>query len=257
MISRCILKSSQSSGDGLIVEVDILTSAPTGELHPDTHQPFVPLPAGTDGTWWQGLTDKNVALPAIKSFVFAVLNLGLLDPRRTWLEQPVPGSEHWRCNKTRRPMALIESLMIWATEEPNIFQGLFLHLDTKFTKTKKGGPFTIHNWHPQPQALIQPAQVDQFLSQARTEPRIAEPPAQSPVPTWGQGPSQSTWGPPAAPQAPPQAPPGWSPPPTQAPPWGQPPPVQAPPWGQPPPSWTPPPGAPSAPPSPSPPWARR
>ena len=80
-IGRCLLKQSQSSGLGLIVETDILTSQASGEINGQTHAPWIPLPNGTAGTWWQGMTDRNVALPAVKGFVYAILGLEPTDPR--------------------------------------------------------------------------------------------------------------------------------------------------------------------------------
>jgi hypothetical protein len=173
-IGRCLLKQSRESGLGFIVETDILTSQATGEIDDKTRLPFIPLPAGMAGTWWQGMTDKAVALPAIKQFVHAVLSLGPSDPRRQMLEQMVPGSDRWRCNRTGRPMPLIESLMLWAQGEANVLQGIFLHLETKYHRTQKGRDFTIHTWTPIDYAArgMSPPDVDGILRNAWNEPPI-------------------------------------------------------------------------------------
>ncbi len=209
-IGRCLLKQSQQSGLGFIVESDILTTRATGEINHATNQPWVPLPAGVAGTWWQGMTDKNVALPAIKQFVFAILGLENNDPRRGLLEQLVPGSERWQLVDERgrvyiagQPLALIEALMLWATSEANLFQGLIVHVDTKFTKTRKGGDFTIHNWTPINFAAmgLHPPNVDAILGQARNQPPLPVPTQQGfqqGPPGFGQPPA---WG---APQGHPQ-----------------------------------------------------
>lgn len=259
-ITRCLSKASQASGVGFIAECDILTSTQSGEINEQTRQPWIPLPTGTSGTWWQGMTDKNVAQPAIKGFVHAVLGLEANDPRRGALEQKIPGSERWACNTSRRPLALIESLMIWATEEPNILQGLFVHLDTRHTKTRKNTDFTIHNWSPINYAAMgmQPPNVDAILSRAWGEPPVNQAPQGPPpnqAPAWGQPPPPAqgpgygqpppAWGPP--PQGPPPyqptpqgPPPAWGPPPGPPPAqnWGQPPPQGPPPgYGPPPQNW--------------------
>jgi hypothetical protein len=198
MVRKTILKESQQSGLGFIAETDILTSAATGEVHPDTRVPFVPLPAGIDGTWWQSMTDTKIALPAIKVFIMAVLGLDTNDPRRGMLEQLIPGSEAWQIQDEKgrifvsgRPLALIESVSLWATSEANVLSGLYVHLDTKYTKTRKGGDFTIHNWSPLNFAAfgVQPPNLDQILGQCRNPPPIAS--RQAP-PAWGQPPAGPT-----------------------------------------------------------------
>lgn len=239
-IERMIIKPSRESGIGLIVECGIKTSAPTGEINKKTGQPWVPLSVGVDGTWWQGLLDKAVALPAIKDFCFAVLNLGPDDPRRGMLEQAIPGSESWPVNETRRPLAVIESLMLWATGPENIFHGLFVHLETRMTVTKKGTDFTLHIWNPLNWAAVPPGitppNSDEIIRRAMTPPPPiqAAPPVQ---PAWAGGGYGAP--PPMAQQPPPAANPGWGPPMAQQPPvTGFGPPAQT--WGAPPPAAPPP-----------------
>ncbi len=237
MVSRCILKESQKSGLGLIVETDILTSMATGEINGATNQAFTPLPSGMSGTWWQGMTDKNVAMPAIKGFVFALFGFESNDPRRGWLENAVPGSEAWSCNRTRRPLALIESLMTWATGETNILEGMIVHLDTRHIKTaKRGTDFTIHNWTPVNFASLgmAPVDVDSVLARCMHEPprgmaqlppvqpqgqpqfapapQFQQQPQFAPAPPAGWAPQgQNVYSPPPGPpQFAPQGPPTWA-----------------------------------------------
>ena len=207
-INRMLCKQSQQSGLGLIVETDILSSASSGEINPQTHAPWIPLPVGSQGTWWQGMTDRNVAMPAVKGFLCAVLGLEPGDPRRAWLEQTVQGSERWqlydpitnRVFSSGRPIDYAAALMAWATSEANTLQGMFVHLDTRMTKTRKNTDFTIHNWTIINYASVglAPPDVGAILTKVSNQP---------PLPVQGQAPP-----PPPPPQAwagqPQGAPPG-------------------------------------------------
>jgi hypothetical protein len=283
-ILRVFPLDTRADGLATIAELDLKSAVFKPQDDPQGKgRIWQPTPAGTQGTWYQSMQDRNVALPALKNFMISVLGLREGDPRLDqWLGY-VPGSERWPGNRTGRPVAILTSLMDHVCSDANVFQGLFVHVDCTMIKTKgKGGDFTRYDWSPLNfQALgLQPPNLDRFMALAQTmappvTPQQAQgfgPPGAPQGPPQGQGwgqapqgygqaPQGQGWGQPPAQapqgygQAPPQngPPPGWgqpSPQAPQAPQWGAGGPPgqapQAPPQGQPayPPNWGPPQGTP-------------
>ena len=154
-IARVICKETQTSGLAVIVEMDILTSKSRPQDDPK-HEGRVwnPTPAGIQGTWFQSMTDKSVALPAIKGFLHAALGLRPNDSRVERLDQPIAGSESWPTNPTRRPVPLVSNLMEHAIEK-NLLAGCCVHLECSIILTqKKKEDFTLYRFTPADYALL-------------------------------------------------------------------------------------------------------
>lgn len=266
-INRVLAKNTQSSGLATIVEMEIVNSTSRPQDDPKgLGRTWNPTPVGVHGTWFQGMTNKNVALPAIKSFVYAVLGLRSNDSRVEVLESMIPGSEHWPTNTSRRPISYITNLMDHAIGEGNILAGLCVHLECSMIATQsKREDFTLYNFTPADFASLRlaPPNLEALLTKvgvpagasyapptamgwsspggagappARGASAVSAPPAQLPPP--GPG-----WGPALAPTA---AAPGWAASPAPAvagPGWGAPPPPLPPmPAVRPSPTWSLPPG---------------
>lgn len=120
-VRRTLAKDSIKSGLAFIVEFDVVES--NLEEHP----------VGSSATWYQKMTDKTVALPAIKSFVLAASGV---DPANRDAMAEI-NSE-------------IEGILDEATtnETNNALVGQEVFVTTFSTKTKKGFDFTNHRWTP-------------------------------------------------------------------------------------------------------------
>lgn len=155
-VARVLQKETETSGLALITELDVLTSKARPQEDPKGEgRTWIPTPAGIQATWFQGLTDKRVAFPAIKNFLDALLRLRPGDPRAEQLEQLIPGSEKWPANPTRRPIALISNLMEHATGGANLLAGLCVHLECSMILTRrKKEDFTLHRFSPADYAAL-------------------------------------------------------------------------------------------------------
>jgi hypothetical protein len=246
-IGRVIAKNTQQSGLATIAEFDILRSTPRPQQDPkNMGRTWEPTPSGIQGTYFQSMVDRNVANPAIKSMVRAILGLRQGDPLCQELDAMIPGHNP-------QGLTVIENLMMQAIGEQNVFAGLLVHLECIMILTKKKEDFTVYNFSPLDFHGLNMAPPDAagFIARARV---IAPPPGYGqPPPNYGQPPNPA-WGPPQASPGygqaqphygqPPGAPPGWQPAPQGPPPgYGQPPPNYGPP-----PAWGPGPAAPGQPP---------
>lgn len=135
-IERTIAKESVKSGLGFICEVRIVEVSRPGE---EGHEKS-PVTAGEKRTWWQGMTDKTVAFPALKSWAGAVAGY----TEKADIDRDVgPG---------------LSKVLQHATDNPadNDFVGVHVNLETWHKKTKKGGDFTVHDWSPYDEAEPEP-----------------------------------------------------------------------------------------------------
>jgi hypothetical protein len=120
-VNRALLKQTQKSGLGFIVEFEVISS--TAQAHP----------VGSIATWFQKMASPSIAFSAIKEFLLAVLNL---DPRRdiqTIGMQVDP---------------VIETIMDHVVSEANPLSGMFVHAEAFQTLTQKGTDFTAIRWTP-------------------------------------------------------------------------------------------------------------
>jgi len=122
-VKRTIAKESIKSGVGFIVEFEVIESNV-----PDK------VPVGSKATWWQGMTDRTVAFPAIKEFV-AVLS-GFERHQKQEIEAEVS--------------PVIRGVLDHATEHPddNDLIGCRIVCETVNKRTKNDRDFTLHLWSP-------------------------------------------------------------------------------------------------------------
>ena len=124
-VQNVLLKDTERSGLAFIVEFRIL------EVIGDAASNH---PVGSKGTWFQKMTDKTVALPAIKEFMISLMGVDMRDAEAM--------SEF---------NAGLESLLDEITEtlgagEEHPLKGQRIHCETHTKLTKKQQEFTVHNW---------------------------------------------------------------------------------------------------------------
>jgi hypothetical protein len=129
-VKKTLLKESRASGLGFIAECVVVEVDEPGE---EGHE-LAPVREGEKRTWWQGMRDKDVALPALKGFV-AVLS-GYDPSDKDQIEQEI--SPHVQDT-------LDEAV---ASPDDNNLTGLRGRLQTFHKLTKKGNDFTVHQWSP-------------------------------------------------------------------------------------------------------------
>jgi hypothetical protein len=120
-VVKTILKHTRKSGDAFIVEFEVLETT-DDEKHP----------VGTKATWFQKLSDTDIAFPAIKDFMRNLMGIDLND-KAAMLEfsQGVDG------------------LLGKSINEPETLKGNRIKVECYMTRTKgKGLDFTVHQWSP-------------------------------------------------------------------------------------------------------------
>lgn len=122
-VRKVILKETQSSGLAFIVEFTVLSS--TVEKHA----------VGSKATWFQKMTDRKVALPAIKELFIPLLKIDMTDPE---------AKEEF--NSTLEE--LLDEMTSWEPEsgEEHPLAGERVNVETFSKLTKKGLDFTAHIW---------------------------------------------------------------------------------------------------------------
>lgn len=122
-VTKTLAKQTRKSGVGFIVELKIVETN-----MPEEH------PIGSKATWFQKMTDRDVAFPAIKAWAAACA-----------------GYEAHEKDKIEKEVAphLSEALDN-ATTNPtdNDFVGVLLRLETEQIKTRNDRDFTRHEWSP-------------------------------------------------------------------------------------------------------------
>lgn len=124
-IDKVITKRTRKSGDGLIVEFKVLTT--TDEKN---------HPAKSKATWFQKMTDVDVAFGAIKLFLYAVLGYNYSDPED-------------KAKIAAEVDPVIEGLMGEAVGDDQPLRGRRVRVRTYMKKTAlKQADFTVHDWQP-------------------------------------------------------------------------------------------------------------
>lgn len=120
-ICRCLVKDTRKSGSAFIVEMKILKSS--NPKHP----------VGSSASWFQKLTDKDIALGALMEFAAPLMGVDSKDRQR--LDSEV------------RPM--IEPFIAEALDNGGKgAAGEKVHVEVVKKKTQKGFDFSAHNWSP-------------------------------------------------------------------------------------------------------------
>jgi hypothetical protein len=126
-IVKILLKETRRSGLGFIVEFKVIEASGEGGAQ---HAP------GTKATWFQKMTDKDIAFPAIKQFFVALLDIDMNDPE----------AKEQFDNQVEE---IVEEATEWTPENPDDthpLAGERIQCETYTKVTKKGVDFTVHNW---------------------------------------------------------------------------------------------------------------
>lgn len=125
-VKRTLWRDTVKSGAAFIVEFEVLESN------------VAEHPVGSGGTWFQKMSDKTVAYPAIKAFAVAAFGYDRSD--REGIERDISPN--------------LDDVITHAVKNPddNEFSNCEVLLETYSKKTQKGLDFTQHVWSPSPQA---------------------------------------------------------------------------------------------------------
>lgn len=151
-VKKTLAFQTRKVGMAFIAEFTIIESnKPEGTLRTvvkDGEESMVPdaFPVGTKCTWFQKLADKDVAFPAIKSFVAALSGYQLSDKNK--IDEEL--SPH------------LADLLDTCTESPedNQLVGLRVDVITTGVVTKNNRDFTRHDWDPHVYAAVAETQTD-------------------------------------------------------------------------------------------------
>jgi len=130
-VKRTIAKETIRSGIGFIVEFEVVESN-----LPDQVQ------VGSKCTWFQKMSDRTVAFPAIKAWAAAVG--GYHSYQKDEIEDEVAPE--------------LEGALTHATDNPadNDFVGCLVRVETDMIKTRNDRDFTRHDWQPYDDAEPEP-----------------------------------------------------------------------------------------------------
>lgn len=148
-VKKTIAKQTRKSGLGFIVELRVAEVERAGQ---EGHE-LSPVTVGEKRTWFQKMTDLNVAFPAIKAWAAAIAGYEMHEKEAIDAEVAPE----------------LEGAMNRATENPsdNDFVGCLVKLETEATKTGKGLDFTHHNWAPYEEREDEPTDaVDEMSASA-------------------------------------------------------------------------------------------
>ncbi len=123
-VVNCLTKQTQKSGEGFIVEFEILESS-----DPVNHA------VGTKASWFQSLKNVQVAFGAVKEFLAAVYGYQL---------GTAPGKAKFEAEMGPQ----IEAYAAAASDGRNNLAGQIVKVQTQMVKTQKQTDFTRHTWSP-------------------------------------------------------------------------------------------------------------
>lgn len=132
-VVRILLKETRRSGLGFIVEFKVVSATGEGGSN---HAP------GSKATWFQKMTDKDIAFPAIKQFFVGLMDIDMNDDEQK--EQFNGEIED-----------ILEEATSWAPDgddDAHPLAGERVSCSTYTKLTKKNVEFTVHNWEPSKEA---------------------------------------------------------------------------------------------------------
>lgn len=124
-IKRCLDKTTRKSGQAFIAEFELIESSNQAKH-----------PIGQTASWFQKLTDKDVAFPAIKAFVAAVLGYDMSNKSHR---------DHFEANVGPQ---LVQILNHSCDEKINYLKDKVVEIDVVKVTTTKGLPFSRHTFTP-------------------------------------------------------------------------------------------------------------
>jgi hypothetical protein len=136
-----LVKKTKRSGLAFIVEFEVEES---------THDDH---PVGSKATWFQKMSDEEIAFRAIKEFLANLLKINMKDPIEkeefnSTVEELLDQVTEERLDDEGKPRRDLDEDGNETDElEKNVLYGFHIHCDTRMTKTKeKNLDFTAHNW---------------------------------------------------------------------------------------------------------------
>jgi hypothetical protein len=121
-VHRMLVKGTRKSGPAFIAEFEVLYST-----HPDVN-------VGAKKSWFQKLTDKEVAFPAIKEFMGALLGYSPDE------------KEEWKTFSGQLREILNEAGGFEGKAEDHPLHGETVKVSTWQKKTQNDKDFTVHDW---------------------------------------------------------------------------------------------------------------
>jgi hypothetical protein len=129
-IVKCIGKGTRKAGQAFIVEFRVLAARDLAPTDFGQMAASVRHPVGSKATWFQKLSDADIAHGAIKEFLYAV-----------------GGFDDYRVAAAAMD-STIEETGDLAVSPQNILAGKRVHVETQSVKTQVGKDFTRHTWSP-------------------------------------------------------------------------------------------------------------
>ncbi len=173
-INKCLCKDTRAAGLAFIVEFEVMSSNNLVTPGPDNPAMLPDAPVGASRTWFQGMKDMAIALPACLEFYSTVLNVDLKAPNAMDLKK-----------------AIQDCAPRYYGQE-NALQSLFIDLETYNKQTKKNTNFTRHSWSPFDYAAMG-MQTPDFAGLLRPAVPVYQAPPQQP---YGYAPAPPYGGPP-------------------------------------------------------------
>jgi hypothetical protein len=121
-VDKTLVKQTRKSGAGFIAEFIVL-----GSTHSDVN-------AGDKRSWFQKMADKDVAFPAIKEFMGALLGFSKDD------------KDEWKVFESKITGFLKEATDYEGKAEDHPLHGMTIKLTTWNKLTNNGKDFTVHDW---------------------------------------------------------------------------------------------------------------
>lgn len=122
-LQKTLVKGTRKSGSAFIAEFEVLGST----LEED-------CPAGSKRSWFQKLVDKDVAFPALKEFMAALLGYTKSD------------KDEWKAFEAKLQDILDEATDFEGKTEDHPLHGMTIKVTTWQKTTNNGKEFTVHDW---------------------------------------------------------------------------------------------------------------
>jgi len=97
------------------------------------------IPEGSKRNWYQSLSDKDIAFPAVKEFMLSLLNVNQEDEDEM---------EEFDSKLDSRLEKYSDSKWQNLDAKKHPLYGRLINCECYVKETKKGGEFTVHDWSP-------------------------------------------------------------------------------------------------------------
>jgi hypothetical protein len=121
-LQKTLVKGTRKSGAAFIAEFEVV-----GSNHDE-------VPVGAKRSWFQKMVDKDVAFPAIKEFMAALLGFSKED------------KAEWKSFEAKLEGILTEATDFEGKAEDHPLYGMTVKVTTWQKTTNNGKEFTVHDW---------------------------------------------------------------------------------------------------------------